>query len=82
MAILRDAQDPIGDLALFANFLKSFVLEVAHGKPLATSTSRTTVNLLRGGNVDLHRTLVDVFAVKGLNREYKPVNQDFSLHSE
>ena len=81
VTILRDAHAPTGNLALIDHFCKLTDLKMGHSEALATYMSRicTTIGLLCGGNIHLHSILVNLFAVKGLDRAYKDVKRDLAL---
>ena len=84
VTILRDAQAPTGELALMNNFCSLTDLAMGYGEALKTYMSRirTTINLLCGGNVQLHPILINLFALRGLNSAYKSVKHDLALHSK
>ena len=81
---MRDAHAPTGELALMNNFGSLSNLTTNHGEALETYMSRirTTVNLLRGGNVRLHPILINLLAVRGLDSAYEIVKHNITIHSK
>ena len=82
--ILYDVQAPTGELALINSFSLLIDLEMGHDEALKTYTSRIrrATNLLRGGNVQLHPILINLFAVKGIVSASEAVKHNLSLHSK
>ena len=84
VAVLWEANTPIGNLTLLANFNKLFQSELGHGEPLATYmyVICTPIGPLCGGGIKIHPIIINLFVLKGLGSAYEPVKQDFTICGE